>query len=157
MPITSSTFAASAAQADGRVWINETHVDSVVGALLFAYLAANTNNAAAVMNGRVTAINVSLADAEFARQIVAYVPGLTVQQQTAAQFATRLREYYRSSSQIECARVATWILNHIDAGDVTDAQVRTAFGLTVNQYTTLKTKMTDLRTAYNAALAAQGE
>ena len=53
--------------------------------------------------------------------------------------------------------MATWILNRIDAGDFTDTQVRNAFGLTLGQYTTIKTKWTNLRTAYNAMRAAQGE
>ena len=52
MTITSSTFAAGPAQIDSRVWITETHVDSVAGPLLFAYLAANSTNAAAVMAAR---------------------------------------------------------------------------------------------------------
>ena len=65
MTITSSTFAAGPAQIDSRVWITETHVDSVAGPLLFAYLAANSTNAAAVMAARVPQINAGLAEAEF--------------------------------------------------------------------------------------------
>ena len=65
MTITSSTFAAGPAQIDSRVWITETHVDSVAGPLLFAYLAANTTNAATVLAARVPQINAGLADAEF--------------------------------------------------------------------------------------------
>ena len=65
MTITSSTFAASPAQIDSRVWITETHIDATVGPLTFAYLAANGSNATAVMNARVAQINTGLADAEF--------------------------------------------------------------------------------------------
>jgi hypothetical protein len=79
---------------------------------------------------------------------------LNLQYQTAAEFADRLRLRYLKSSRIECARIAKWILDHIDAGDFTDTQVRNAFGLTVGQYNTLKTKWTNLRTAYNAVQAA---
>lgn len=82
---------------------------------------------------------------------------LNLQFQTTAQFAARLRERYRSASREEAARIATWILNRIDAGDITDAQVRNAFGLTVTQYANLKTRMTNLRTAYQAVQAAAGE
>ncbi len=77
--------------------------------------------------------------------------------QTAAQFAARLRERYRSASREECARIATWILNRIEAGDITDAQVRNAFGLTAGQYTTLKSKMTSLRTNWLGVQSAAGE
>lgn len=82
---------------------------------------------------------------------------LNLRFQTAAQFAARLRERYRSASREEAARIATWILNRIDAGDITDVQVRNAFGLTVTQYNALKTRMGNLRTAYQAMQAAAGE
>lgn len=82
---------------------------------------------------------------------------LNLQYQTAAQLADKLRLRYLKSSREECARIARWILDHIDNGDFTDTQVRNAFGLTVAQYNALKTKWTNLRTAYNAVQSAQGE
>ena len=82
---------------------------------------------------------------------------LALNHQTATQFATRLRERYRAASKEECARLAKWILDHIDAGDFTETQVRNAFGLTAGQWTTIKAKMTTLRTNYDAVLAAAGE
>ena len=82
---------------------------------------------------------------------------LTLRHQTKAQFAARLRERYRRASREEAARIATWMLNSIEAGDFTDLQVRTAFGLTSVQWTTLKAKMTTLRTNWLAVLAAAGE
>ena len=82
---------------------------------------------------------------------------LNLNHQTAAQFAARLRTRYQASSQIECARLAMWVLNHIDNGDFTETQIRNAFGLTTGQWTTLQTKLTNLRVAYNAVLAARGE
>ena len=82
---------------------------------------------------------------------------LTLKYATAAQLGDAFRERYRAASKVECGRLAKWILDHIDAGDFTDAQVRNAFGLTTGQYTTIKTKWTNLRTAYNAMIAAEGE
>lgn len=82
---------------------------------------------------------------------------LSLRYQTAAQFAARLRARYREATKEEAARIATRILDWIDAGDVTDAQVRNAFGLTTQQYTALKTRMTALRDAYRAVQAAAGE
>ena len=82
---------------------------------------------------------------------------LNLQYQTASEFADRVRLRYLKSKREECARIAKWILDHIDAGNFTDAQVRNAFGLTVPQYNTLKTKMTNMRTAYEAVIAAVGE
>ena len=82
---------------------------------------------------------------------------LVLRHQTKAQFAARLRERYRNASREEAARIATWLLNSIEAGDFTDLQVRTAFGLTSGQWTTLKAKLTTLRTNWLAVLAAAGE
>lgn len=82
---------------------------------------------------------------------------INLQHQTAAQFAARLRERFRNASREETARLAKWILDHLDAGDFTDTQIRNAFGLTAGQWTTLKAKMTALRTNYAAVQAAAGE
>lgn len=82
---------------------------------------------------------------------------LNLRHQTAAQFAARLRERYRNASREEAARIATWVLDRIEAGDITDAQMRTAFSLTAAQWTTLKAKMTTLRTNWQAVQAARGE
>lgn len=82
---------------------------------------------------------------------------IALRHQTAAQFAARLRERYKSASKEEAARIATWLLNHIDNGDFTETQVRNAFGLTAGQWTTLKAKLTTLRTQWQAIQAAQGE
>jgi len=82
---------------------------------------------------------------------------LVLNHQTATQFAAKLRERYRNASKEECARIATWILNHIEAGDFTDTEVRNAFSLTVTQWDTLKAKMTTLRTNWLAVQAAEGE
>lgn len=82
---------------------------------------------------------------------------LNLQHQTPAQFAARLREKYRNASKEEAARIASWILDKIATGDITDTQVRAAFGLNTTQWNTLKTKMTTLRTQWLAIQAAKGE
>lgn len=82
---------------------------------------------------------------------------LNLRHQTPAQFAARLREHYRAASKTDAARIATWIMDRIDAGDLTVAQVRAAFGMTAGQWTTLQSKLTALRTNYLAVQAALGE
>lgn len=82
---------------------------------------------------------------------------LNLRHATPTQLAAAFRARYRSATQIECGRLAKWLLDHIDAGDFTDAQVQSAFGLTTPQYNAIKTRFTNLRTAYNALLAATGE
>lgn len=82
---------------------------------------------------------------------------LDLRHQTAAQFAARLRARFRSASRLEAARIATWVMDRIAAGDITDAQMRAAFSLTTAQWTALKTRLTTMRTAYRAIEAARGE
>lgn len=77
--------------------------------------------------------------------------------QTKAQFAARWRAKFRAASREEACRMAAWLLDRIDAGDFTDAQVRTAFGLTTTQYNNLKTRLTSMRTAWQALQQAAGE
>ena len=82
---------------------------------------------------------------------------LLLKHQTAEQFVTRLREAYRNSERERLVLIAKWLLARIQAGDVTDAQCRAAFGLSVTQWNALKTKMNNAVTAYTAVQAAQGE
>lgn len=82
---------------------------------------------------------------------------LILQHQTPAQFATRFRERYRNSSREETIRLATRLLDWIDAGDMTDVQARNAFGLTVAQWAPVKARMTTQRTNYAALRAVVGE
>ncbi len=77
--------------------------------------------------------------------------------QTQAQFIARFREAYRNADKERLARLAKWLLARIAAGDITDAQARNAFGLTVQQWNTKKTRMTDLVAKYDAVQSAQGD
>ncbi len=76
---------------------------------------------------------------------------------TLAQVGNEFRRRYKESSGSETWRLANWILNRIADGTVTDAQVRSFFGLTSAQYTTLKTKWQDMQTKWQNMQAAAGE
>jgi hypothetical protein len=82
---------------------------------------------------------------------------LNLKHQTAAQLAARFRDRFRFAKKEEAARMATWLLNRIDDGTFTDTQVRNAFGLTSPQYTSMKTRLEAMRSAYNSVAAAVGE
>ena len=82
---------------------------------------------------------------------------LDLRHQTPAQFAARLRLRFKNATKVEAARIATWIMDRLDAGDITDAQMRTVFGLTLTQWNNLKTRLTNLRTAYRTVDGARGE
>ncbi len=82
---------------------------------------------------------------------------LLLKHQTAEQFVTRLRAAYRDASRERVVQIARFIIGKIQAGDITDAQCRSAFGLNVTQWNTLKTKMQNIITAANAVESAVGE
>ena len=77
--------------------------------------------------------------------------------QTPQEFVQRFRAAFREGNRERLAKLATWLLNRIAAGDVMDTQARNAFGLTVTQWNTLKTKMETLVNNYNAVQSATGE
>ena len=82
---------------------------------------------------------------------------LGLQHQTLAEFGARLRERYRNASKDEAARIAHKIIVYINRGDITDTQVRNAFGLTQTQYNTLKAKLIALNDHWLAMQEASGE
>lgn len=78
--------------------------------------------------------------------------------QTAEEFATRLRNRWRVASREEACKLSWWLIERLNAGDFTDLQVRTVFGLTAGQWTTVKTnKLIPQHDAWEAVRAATGE
>ena len=82
---------------------------------------------------------------------------LLLKHQTAAQFIARFREAYRNSDRDRVIQLARFIISRIQAGDITDAQARNAFGLNTTQWNNLKTKMNSWITAQNTVQSAVGE
>lgn len=151
--ITSSTFQI---RPDG-LFVDETH-SIVTGEIrVYSYRNRVGIDPAAVMAARAAFVEVDVADQEFLRYVYAPPQAVTLQCQTAAQFATRFREAYRRSSGFDSARLAAWIIGMINGGFITDAQVRTAFGLTTTQYTTSKATLTAVSDAYNTTNTTAGQ
>jgi hypothetical protein len=82
---------------------------------------------------------------------------LLLKHQTAEQFIARFRAAYRDASREQLVRLARFVIARIQAGDITDAQCRTAFGLNSTQWNNLKTKMNNLLAASNTVQSAVGE
>jgi hypothetical protein len=82
---------------------------------------------------------------------------LLLKHQTASEFISRFRAAYRNAERERLVVMARWVLASIAAGDITDAQCRTAFGLSTTQWNALKTKMQNFVTAHNTVLSAVGE
>ena len=157
MSVVSSEFVLGHEQRDGRRYVEERFLLSTSDVITREYLAAVGADCAAILAARVPQVEATLAESEFLDRLGAVSP-LGLQHQTAAAFAARLRERYRSAEREELVRFAWWIIEQIVAGNVTDAQVRTAFGLTAGQYSTLKSaRLQPAHDAWAAVLAAKGE
>lgn len=82
---------------------------------------------------------------------------IILKHQSPEQFIARVRAAYRDGQRETLVKIARFILARIQAGDITDAQCRTAFGLNVTQWNNLKTRMQNLVTAATAVESATGE
>ena len=82
---------------------------------------------------------------------------LILKHQTAEAFIARVRAAYREGNSEQIVKIARFLIARVQAGDVTDAQLRTAFGLNTTQWSALKTRMQSLITADNAVRSAVGE
>jgi hypothetical protein len=82
---------------------------------------------------------------------------LLLKHQTAEAFIARVRQAYREGNSEVLVKIARFIIARIQAGDLTDAQCRAAFGLNTTQWNNLKTRMQNLITADNAVKSAVGE
>lgn len=155
MPVTNSSFSLDHAQADGSRWVREIHT-LPEGVRELRYLLAPGGDAQAIMQGRVASVNDALADAEEEANYERDGP-LSLNEMTAAQFASRLRARYRDSNREDTCRLAYWLLRRIAAGQITDAQCRNAFGLTTTQWTNFKTNtLSPQSNAWAAVIAATG-
>lgn len=144
------------AQADGRRYVVEIHSDGSGEFARVEYLAAVGADTSAIATARNARLLVEYADSEAAQAIeIDRAPVLRFQ--TGAEFLQRLRAFYREAGKERCARIARWIIRRLDAGHVTAAQLRTVFGLTVAQWSTLETKMRNLAASLDAVDAAEGE
>lgn len=159
MAITSSVVSFSVAQKDGRIWVREVHSDATGVGSIIDYLGASDaqTTAQGIANTRATALNVSLADAEFAVKRLIDASPLPLRWQTGAQLLVRIRATYKQLTRADLARLAKWILARILDGTVTDLQLQNAWGLTAAQWVTLKAKMQALADQQTAIDAAVGE
>lgn len=154
--IVNSTFQMGHLQKDGRRYVVERHVDSIGAVHVREYLAGQDADHQAIMDSAAVVISDLLGHAELMTALASDGP-IVAQQQTLNQLAQRLRAYYQSSQRDECARVAAWIVVRLEAGTLTDTQMRNVFGLTAGQWTTLRAKLVTLRDHHNAVDAARGE
>jgi len=157
MPIFSTVIEQDAhTQADGSRYTRELHTDHVGKQHRFEYLIRGAMDKDAIAAARAVRLEEEMPEREV-DQVLAIDTAPTLNWQTGAQFLARLRERYRDATREDVARIAQWLINRLDAGDVTVTQLRNAFGLTPAQWDTLETKMRNLKSAMGGVDAAKGE
>lgn len=81
---------------------------------------------------------------------------LALRHQTKVQFLRRLRERYRAAERLEACRLAARMLELLDAGDVTEAQMLNAWNMTLDEWLVKRANKLQPRAnkwaAYKAAL-----
>ena len=82
---------------------------------------------------------------------------LELKHQTAAQFAARLKARFKAAEKYEKARIAAWMYNRVQAGDITVAQIKAAFGLTDPQWLVFRDRLLALKQHYDAIQAEVAE
>jgi len=82
---------------------------------------------------------------------------LILKHQTVEAFVAKVRAAYRDGDPETLVKIARFLIARVQSGDITEAQIRTAFGLNVTQWNALKTKMQALINADNAVKSAVGE
>ena len=83
---------------------------------------------------------------------------LELKHQTAAQFVDRLKARFKAASKYERAKIAAWIYARFVAGDITQTQIRNAFGLdTTAKWTAFRDRLLALKEHYDAIEAEATE
>ena len=152
MAIVSSKIISRIAQKIGS-YITERHTDQFGKHYDYEYLNSGQDENA-IMAARALKITEALKEWEINDFINNGWSGL--QYQTADEFATAIRIKYKNANGIEAAQIAKAILDAINSGQVTDAQVQNAFGLTQAQYTNNKAKLQTVMDDYDAVIAVMG-
>ena len=144
------------AQADGRRYVREVYSDGQGEFARLEYLAANGADYEAIA----TAIELVLRESAAAQEIVDAVdrdamPSLRFQ--TGAQALARFRSAFRNAQREEVCRLARWILARNSAGQITDAQMQSAFNMNAAELALFKLRLATIRDALNSVEGARGE
>ena len=161
MAIVSSSFTVGVVQRDGRRFITEIHTDNTGATHRIEYLGESPDdsafeNPAVIMAARAVTLDQGLKQFEI-EQILSDLRRPLVKYVTKAALLVVWRERFREARREQAAQLAKWILDHLEAGEWTDAQLRALFGLNPAEYTALKLRLDDLRTRWNQVQAAAGE
>jgi hypothetical protein len=136
--------------------VRETHVDAHGIAHHVDWLSRPDDDRDAILAARA----LTLAENLRLREIEAFFQDfrdMALRYATGAQVLAAWRERFRSAEREQAVRMAVWLLRVIETGRATETQVRQGLGLTLTQWTTLKTKLEDMKATWTKLQAARGE
>ena len=155
MPVVSSTFAVGNVQPCTRRNVIERHTTDMGFVFTPQYMAVPGTDYAAVAASHAAEIDEELRRRELAELEAAPLPVL--RDNTKAQFLVRIRDAYLNATGARTLILAKWIIDMLDSGFYTHLVLRTAFGLTVAQWTMFEVKLRALRDAAISLAEAKGE
>ena len=82
---------------------------------------------------------------------------LILKHQTVEAFVARVRAAYRDGNSEALVLISRFLIAAVQAGDITEAQIRSAFGLNVTQWNAVKAEMQALINADNLIKSAVGK
>ena len=155
--VSSVLDADSLPQADGRTYVRELHTDSVGESYRFEYLADVTVDRNAILTARAATLIPSAQTFEMLYVIANDLPLSSLVYNSPQDAANFVRAHYKEATRDELAITAKWILDRYAAGDFTAQQLANAWGITLQQLSTLQTKMQNLVNSYTTVETAVGE
>ena len=144
-------------QKDGRRYVIERFSDAEGEFVSFTYLAPVGADHNAIALAREPEILSAAAEAEVDTSLGTDTVPPTFRFQTRQEFLLRVREMFRTARGERAAHIARWIRNRVQEGSLTQAQLRSAFGLDQQQWDAVLTRMQTLVAHLEALEAAQGE
>lgn len=138
MSIVSSELIDHSPQIDNRFWSGERHIDQLGVVYEFRYLADQGTDATAAMTARVSLINAFLISNEIASNLSdvlanGSLAAPVLNYSTMTQNFAVFRAIYATLTKVEAIMAGDFL------SSLTDGQLRTAFGITQGQVTTLRT------------------
>ena len=82
---------------------------------------------------------------------------LLLKHQSVEEFVARVREAWRIGERERLVAIAKFLISRVQTGDLTELQIRNAFGMTQAEWNTLKAKMQSLIDADAVIQGAVGE
>lgn len=157
MTIVNSTIVSQVTQKDGRIAVDERHIDDVGQVWNIGYLAAAADNLSALLAAHASSLDSNLRIGEILKNVDSVMTNgslavPTFQYSTQNQNLTALRAFYAMASKLQAIMVGDFL------SSLTDGQLQSIFSMTAGQVTTLRAnKLTPAANTASAIRAAAGQ